>query len=148
MQLVLNREYWPGGTNGTLTLQSETLSVTIEPKATHFGAGISCIPEGFYALRLEMDGGDQKILLTKAESNGRRADQFDRQLGVEQLHCNIVLVSEITGEGTSIPSEEACRCLASLIGQAAEKGERAYLEIRSCPEAAINLTYHQIRWMD
>src|SRR5690606_29934207 len=99
MQLVLNREYLPGGTNGTLTLQSETLSVTIEPKATHFGAGISCIPEGFYALRLEMDGGDQKILLTKTGSNSGRAGRSDPELGVELLHCNIVLVSEITGGG-------------------------------------------------
>ena len=148
MLLVLTREYWPGGTNGILTLQSQILSVTVEPKAPHFGAGMSCIPEGVYTLRLEMDGGHQKIFLTEAESNGRRAGQFDPQLGVEQLHCNIVLVSEITGEGTGIPSEEACQSLASLIGHAAEKGERAYLEIRSCPEAALNLTYNQIRWMD
>jgi hypothetical protein len=147
MQLVLNREYWPGGTNGILTLQSETVSVTIEPKATHFGSGLSCIPEGVYALRLEMGGGE-KIFLTNAGPNGRRAGQSDPELGVEQLHRNIVLVSEITGEGRGVPNRDAFKQLVSLIGQALGKGERATLEIRSYPEAALNLTYHQIRWMD
>lgn len=148
MQLVLNREYWPGGTNGTLTLESKILGVTVEPKATHFGSGRACIPEGVYTLRLELDGGNQKILLTKTGSNSRKFGQPEPELGVEQLHRNIVLVSEITGEGRGVPSREAFQNLVSQIGQTLGKGEKATLEIRSCPECALNLTYHQIQWMD
>lgn len=148
MNLVLTREYWPGGTNGTLTLQSKILGVTIEPKAPHFGSGMSCIPEGVYTLSLKIVGEIKKIILTNSGSNGPSVVRSEPELGVEQLHCNIVLVSEITGEGRGTPSVKAWNHLLIQIAQALGKGEKATLEIRSYPENALNLTYHQIAWMD
>lgn len=148
MELLLIREYWPGGTNGTLTLQSKILGVTIEPKAPHFGSGTSCIPEGVYSLSLELDGENGKILLTKIGSTGYKTHRSRTQLGLEQLNCNIVLVSEITGEGRGKPSVKTWNHLRTLVGQTLRKGKKATLEIRSCPESALNLTYHQIAWMD
>lgn len=148
MHLVLNREYWPGGTNGTLTLQSKTLGVTIEPKASHFGSGLSCIPEGVYTLSLKIVGEIKKVILSKSGSKGRSVGRSEPELGVEQLHCNIVLVSEITGEGRGTPSVKAWDHLLIRIAQALGKGEMVTLEIRSCPDCALNLTYHQIEWMD
>lgn len=148
MHLVLNREYWPGGTNGTLTLQSEILGITIEPKAPHFGSGLSCIPEGVYKLKLKIVGEIKKIILTNSGSKGHNLVSCGPELSLEQLNCNIVLVSEITGEGRGTPSVKAWTHLIIRIAQALRKGELVSLEIRSCPDRALNLTYQQIEWMD
>lgn len=148
MELVLSREYWPGGTNGTLKLNSKILAETVEPKAPHFGSGVTCIPEGVYTLRMEVVGDIRKILLTKSGLENRTVRRSKPQLGVEQLQDNIVLVSEITGEGRGVPCIKSWNHLLNLIDQALGKGEMATLEIRSCPESALNLTYHQIAWMD
>ena len=148
MQLVLNREYWPGGTNGSLYHNGKILCATTELPAVCFMPAISCLPEGTYELQLVCCAIERQIKLFKIPNSGKLKTGIEAELGTRQLHRSIVLVSEITGEGKGIPSTDACQNLASLIAQALEKGESAYLEIRSYPELALNLTYHQIQWMD
>lgn len=148
MELLLTREYWPGGTNGSLLYKREPLCTTVEPPSTCFEPSVSCIPEGIYEIRSLRSPTGSQMEVWRKSSGSNRMLRKEAELGVNQLHRNIVLVSEITGEGRGVPSVDACQNLASLIGQALEKGESASLEIRSYPEAALNLTYHQIQWMD
>ena len=148
MDLVLNREYWPGGTNSALLLDGKTLCKCIEPPAAHFKPSTACIPEGNYELAIIPDTSMQRISLFRCP-NGLRANRpTEVDICIRQLHHNIVLVSEITGEGRGVPSQKAWERLLQLVGQAHQKGEKATLEIRSYPENALNLTFHQIAWMD
>jgi hypothetical protein len=148
MKFLLTREYWPGGTNGLLARKGEILSATVELPAACFTPSIACVSEGIYELDLVHTSLDPQIVLFENSDKTRGGIRRKAELGLSQLHRTIVLVSEITGEGRGVPNRDAFKQLVSLIGQALGKGERASLEIRSCPEAALNLTYHQIRWMD
>ncbi|SFT42390.1 hypothetical protein SAMN04489724_0694 [Algoriphagus locisalis] len=148
MDLVLDREYWPGGTNAALLLDGKTLCQCIEPPAAHFRADVACIPEGNYELDLIPDTHMQRISLFGCP-NGIRSDKpTEVEICTRQLQRNIVLVSEITGEGRGVPCQKAWTNLLHLIGQALQRGEKATLEIRSYPEHALNLTCHQLEWMD
>lgn len=148
MKFLLTREYWPGGTNGSLSYNGKILCATAELSAACFHSSMACLPEGLYELDLVQSSSEQQIVVFKNSGSHKSEIRRKAELGLTQLHRNIVLVSEITGEGRGVPSREAFQNVTSLIGQASGKGERASLEIRSCPECALNLTYHQIRWMD
>ena len=148
MDLVLDREYYPGGTNGTLHLEGKKLSKSIEPSAAFFKQSMTCIPEGIYELELILDNSMQGILLFNCPNGLRSNMLIDTVVCTKQLQRNIVLVSEITGEGRGVPSQKALTNLTHLIEQALQKGEKATLEIRSYPEHALNLTCHRIEWMD
>ncbi|GAB3219592.1 hypothetical protein J0A67_04765 [Algoriphagus aestuariicola] len=148
MNFLLTREYWPGGTNGSLVHEGNILCATVELPSACFKPPLSCLPEGKYELRVTSSSQEPVIGIFRLPFPVVGEQEAKAELGARQLHRNIVLVSEITGEGRGVPSRETAQNLAFLIGQASEKGERAYLEIRSYPEAALNLTYHQIRWMD
>ncbi|HEY4150529.1 MAG TPA: DUF5675 family protein [Chitinophagaceae bacterium] len=50
MQLELSRTYFPNGTNGLLTCEGRTVCQTIELPWKDNHAGVSCVPEGRYAL--------------------------------------------------------------------------------------------------
>mgnify|MGYP003643785786 CR=1 FL=1 len=148
MDLVLDREYWPGGTNSTLLHEGKMLCRCIEPPAAHFLQDTTCIREGIYELDFIPDTTMQRISLFRCP-NGIKSDKpTEVELCMKQLHRNIVLVSEITGEGRGVPSQKALDELLHLVDQALKRGEKATLEIRSYPEHALNLTCHQIEWMD
>lgn len=148
MDLVLDREYWPGGTNGSLLCNGNILSHTAELPVAHFRQPLSCIPEGIYELELVQVYTHQKINLFKTPNGIRSPLRPEVEIGIELLHRNIILVSEITGEGRGVPSPKALAKLLHLVDQALKRGEKATLEIRSYPEHALNLTCHQIEWMD
>lgn len=138
MDLVLDREYWPGGTNGALLLDGKTLCQCMEPPAAYFRADTACIPEGIYELDLISDTPMQRISLFRCP-NGIRSDMpTEVEICTRQLQRNIVLVSEITGEGRGVPCQKAWTNLLHLIGQTLQRGEKATLEIRSYPEHARN----------
>ncbi|RAI85609.1 DUF5675 family protein [Algoriphagus yeomjeoni] len=148
MDLVLDREYYPGGTNGSLILEGKILCKCIELPAAFFKPQSVCISEGIYELDFIPDSTKQRISLFRCPNGIRSEKPTEVELCTKQLQRNIVLVSEITGEGRGVPSPKALANLTHLIGQALQKGEKATLEIRSYPEHALNLTCHQIEWMD
>lgn len=148
MDLVLERECWPGGTNGTLLLDGQVLCRTVEKSAAHFKPTVACCPEGIYQLAHFRINNKESLYLFNTPNGVRQAISPQVEIGVLPLHRNIVLVSEITGEGRGVPSQKAWEQLLQLVGQAHLKGEKATLEIRSYPENALNLTFHQIAWMD
>lgn len=148
MDLVLDREYWPGGTNGVLLLDGKKLCLSIEPPAACFGSVEACIQEGYYELDLIPDNQMQRIGLFRCPGGIKSTHPEAGALCTKVLHRNIVPVSEITGEGKGVPSQKAMEHLLHLIGQAHQNGEKATLEIRSYPENALNLAFHEIAWMD
>ena len=148
MDLVLDREYYPGGTNGAILLEGKTLCHCIEPPAAHFRPALACFPEGNYELDLIPANHKQRIVLFKCPNGIRSAKPTGVEICTGIKQRNIVPVSEITGEGRGTPSAQAWEDLLHRIGQALQRGEKATLEIRSYPEHALNLTCHQIAWMD
>lgn len=148
MDLVLDREYYPGGTNGTLSLDGKILCKCTEPPAAFFKPDLACFPEGNYELDLIPANHKQRIVLFKCPNGIRSAKPIEVEIGTKTMERNIVPVSEITGEGRGTPSAQAWEDLLHRIGQALQRGEKATLEIRSYPEHALNLTCHQIAWMD
>jgi hypothetical protein len=52
MDLVLDREYWPGGTNDALMNEWKTLVHTTELPTAYFRQALCCLPEGTYEVEL------------------------------------------------------------------------------------------------
>ncbi|MBN7814711.1 DUF5675 family protein [Algoriphagus pacificus] len=148
MDLVLDREYFPGGTNGVFLLDGKILCYCIEAPSDFFRQGISCIPEGIYELDLISNKTSKEIRLFNCPNGIRSHESSEVAISTRNLDQNIILVSEITGEGMGKPSKKAETSFLHLIEQALKKGEKVTLEIRSCPDNALNLTCHQIEWMD
>ncbi|SFB46424.1 DUF5675 family protein [Algoriphagus aquimarinus] len=148
MDLVLERECWPGGTNGTLLHDGQILSRTIEKPSAHFKPAVACCPEAVYQVERLYINRKAGLYLFRTPNGIKQAISPQVEIGVLPLHRNIVLVSEITGEGRGVPSQKALDELLHLVDQALKRGEKATLEIRSYPEHALNLTCHQIEWMD
>ncbi|GAA0878956.1 hypothetical protein GCM10009119_19240 [Algoriphagus jejuensis] len=148
MDLLLTREYWPGGTNGRLFWKKEFVSYTLEPPASYFRLDTSCIPEKHYELCLDQSVDPAAPVLLKACGKWKIPLCLRPELGIELGMQQIVLAAAITDEGRGVPNPKAFEMLKNRIGQLHRKGEKVLLEIRSYPEQALNLTYHQIAWMD
>lgn len=148
MDLLLEREYWPGGTSGKLYLDGEIFSLTVESPTAHFLPLVPCIPEGIYELDLTVENHRPKLILFKTPNGMRKAFKKQVEIGLCSGLQHIVLVSAITDEGKGIADPVKFRTLKNRVGQILKRDQKATLEIRSCPDQALNLTYHQIEWMD
>ncbi|WP_185974252.1 DUF5675 family protein [Litoribacter populi] len=140
MKLVLNRAYWPNGTNGVIRLNGVEVVRTIELPWRNNKRSFSCIPEGVYELTQrysERWGWHVKVRNVKDRSFILFHSANDAQ---KELRGCIALVLSHTGEGRGIQSVLATNRFRDLVFEALEKGEEVKLEILSDPEEALNLS--------
>ncbi|WP_143959499.1 DUF5675 family protein [Litoribacter populi] len=148
MKIHLEREYWPGGTNGTLTVEDFKIGQTIERPWKRNQQNVSCIPEGIYPLvkrysekwdwHIEVQNVPNRSLILIHPAND----------ALKQLEGCIAPVSRFTGEGKGSQSKLAFEKLKELVFQVIDSGEEVLLEIRSYPDAALNLVQFEQSWMD
>ena len=129
-ELILERVYFPRGTNGMLTYNGRLLCYTIELPWQNNAPQRSCIPEGSYALTrrysqrfrdpLQVNGvaGRHYILLHPANN------------ALAELRGCIAPVTLLTGEGMGAFSKRACQVIFKLVWRKLEEGP-FFLTIKS-----------------
>lgn len=146
MLLHLEREYWPGGTNGTVRIEGHRICHTVESPWRRNNPD-SCIPEGAYPLRKEYSEEFGWHLVIE-EVSGRGKVRILPQTGAVGSQPTISPVSRIVGEGRGSQSRHAYEKFKELVYSVLDQGEDVILEVRSFPDAALNLVQFEMAWMD
>ncbi|WP_026953646.1 DUF5675 family protein [Algoriphagus vanfongensis] len=146
MKIILDREYWPTSTHGRIMINDDFICHTLEPPKVPGIPKDSCLPEGSYLLAKE----DQIPLLTlkksdKGEFLGVICSQTIFKVHLPQI---IIPVISINSEGKGSKPSLAFQRLLKGLEVAIKAGEAIRLEIRSCPDKALNLAFSSEEWMD
>lgn len=131
MVLVLNRQYFPDGTNGELTCEGQFICNTIELPWKNNETRVSCIPEGEYFIRkrysakfhwhLEvLDVQNRSLILFHPANNA-----------LQELHGCIAPVTKISGPGLGLHSRIAFAKLKDKIYKAIDHSECVTLIVES-----------------
>lgn len=146
MLLHLEREYWPGGTNGTIRLDGYKICHTVE-SAWRRNNPDSCIPEGAYPLSREYSEESGWHLVIR-EVSGRGLVRILPLSPNPSSEIRITPVSKTIGEGRGSQSRHAFEKFKELVYSIMDQKENVILEIRSFPEAALNLVQFEHSWME
>lgn len=131
MELLLEREYHPSGTNGILSCKEQFLCFTIELPWLNNLPLVSCIPEGRYPLVLRFSDRHRWHLMVK-EVPGRTLILVHKaNNALKELKGCVAPVNELIGPGMGKQSFTAFRKLMPMVRQSLENGERVWLHIAS-----------------
>jgi hypothetical protein len=146
MLLHLEREYWPGGTNGTIRIDGYKICQTVEATWRRNNPD-SCIPEGTYLLQREYTEEFGWHLVINQVS-GRGLVRILPQAENPGSEPRITPVSKTIGEGRGSQSRHAFEKLKELVYSVIDQKEDVILEIRSFPDQALNLVQFELSWME
>jgi len=140
MQLILLRHYLPKGTNGVISLENEKICYSIELPWRNNMRGVSCIPEGNYALgrrnsehfgwHLEVqDVPERESILIHPANNA-----------LKELKGCIAPVTILTGEGEGDSSVAVFTKLKMMVYPLLAKEEEVWLKIE---ESQTSVTWRR-----
>ncbi len=127
MTLELMRTYYADGTNGTMFHNGVPLCYTIELPWRNNAIGMSCIPEGSYALAKRYSPKFQWHLQVMAVPNRQLILLHPANHALFELKGCIAPVSTITGHGIGTASRAALLLLQALVFPALDNGEDVVL---------------------
>lgn len=129
MELLLEREYHPTGTNGILSVSEQFLCFTIELPWKDNRKMFSCIPEGRYpiALRYSQRHNNHLMLTNVPDRNLILIHKANNAL--QELKGCIAPVRELEKPGMGKQSTAAFNKLMRVAGDAIRKGEEVWLHI-------------------
>ena len=130
MELVLNRTYHTGGTNGTLTINNSFQCYTIELPWVDNLPRRSCIPEGRYELKKRYSPKFKDHLLVQGVPGRSLVLLHPANDALKELKGCIAPVSSLDGAGKGSNSRKAYKKLLQLVYEAL-KEETVYLIIQS-----------------
>lgn len=131
MVLVLNRRYFPEGTQGTLEWNGTLVCYTIELPWLQNQKRVSCIPEGEYVLQMRYSPKFKWHLhLENVPRRGLILIHHANDAKKELLGC-IAPVTNHTGIGKGSFSRKALAKLKKLIWVAIERNEEVRISIQS-----------------
>lgn len=130
MRLVLDRKYFPMGTNGVLMLDSMALCHTIELPWKENQSQISCIPEGEYQLAKRFSEKLKWHLQVLKVPNRDLILFHPANNALMELKGCIAPVTLITGPGTGLQSKIVFNKLISLVYPVLHKNETVFLIIK------------------
>ena len=122
MKLVLQRQYFSSGTNGTLSFNGKEICKTIELPWKENQRRISCIPEGIYKVRKRLSSKFKWHLEVMNVKNRDLILFHPANNALKELNGCIAPVSELTGEGKGIRSRIAFERLKETVFPYLEKG--------------------------
>lgn len=138
MELVLERIYFPKGTNGTLSFEGNEICKTIELPWRENQRRVSCIPEGKYKIRkrysrkfkwhLELMNVKNRDLILLHPAND----------ALKELNGCIAPVSELTGEGKGARSRVALEKLKGILYPYLDKGFLIELTVKKQESEKVN----------
>ncbi len=131
MEIVLYRNYYKEGTNGTLFIGEKFFCFSIELPWKENKRNISCIPEGQYEVQTRFSKKFQHHLILK-DVKGRSYILFHpaNDAKKELLGC-IAPVTYLSGIGKGTYSRNAMQRLLSKVYQAKDRKEKILLTIKS-----------------
>lgn len=131
MEILIKRAYYPGGTNGNLSINGKPFHHTIELPDLGNQHGISCIPEGRYECVKHHSEhlGDVLMLLNVPHRDMIYIHKANDAL--KELKGCIAPVMTITGEGKGSDSHDVFDPLL----------KQAYAEIDSGKKVFITITH-------
>ena len=122
MEIVLERMYFPEGTNGVLNLNGKEICKTIELPWRNNKARVSCIPEGKYKIRKRYSAKFKWHLELINVKNRKYILLHPANNALKELNGCIAPVSQITGEGRGNESRKAFEKLKNLVFPYLENG--------------------------
>lgn len=130
MELILERSYYPEGTNGELWYRGLMIGYTIELPWLQNQRIISCIPEGRYQLLMRYTE-ERGWHIHIPEVPGRSWILFHpANNALKELQGCIAPVSQLTGPGTGIESRFATKQLERLVYEAFQQKEDVFITIK------------------
>ena len=122
MEIVLERMYFPEGTNGDLSLNGKEICKTIELPWRNNKARVSCIPEGKYKIRKRFSAKFKWHLELINVKNRKYILLHPANNALKELNGCIAPVTQITGEGRGNESRKAFEKLKNLVFPYLETG--------------------------
>lgn len=122
MEIILERIYFPEGTNGFLSLNGKEICKTIELPWRNNKARVSCIPEGKYKIRKRYSAKFKWHLELINVKNRKYILLHPANNALKELNGCIAPVSQITGEGRGNESRKAFEKLKNLVFPYLENG--------------------------
>jgi hypothetical protein len=122
MEIVLERMYFPEGTNSVLSLNGKEICKTIELPWRNNQARVSCIPEGKYKIRKRFSAKFKWHLELINVKNRKYILLHPANNALKELNGCIAPVSQITGEGRGNESRKAFEKLKNLVFPYLENG--------------------------
>jgi hypothetical protein len=146
MKIILEREYWPTSTHGSLFINDKFICHTIEAAKIPGSPKISCLPEGSYFLLREEE---MPFLALKKSLKGDFESILCPQGLVRVEMPQIIIPFQfIKSEGQGSHSQKAFKKVMQTLAIANSAQDSLRLEIRSCPDKALNLACCEIAWME
>ena len=130
MELILQRVYFPNGTNGMLYHNGKLLCYTIELPWLNNEHQHSCIPEGTYRLAMRYSLKFKLHIEVKRVSNRDLVLIHPANDAIIELKGCIAPVSMLTGEGKGAMSRKAFEQVKQLVAKLLEHGP-VFLTIKS-----------------
>jgi hypothetical protein len=130
MELKLNREYFPKGTNGELLLNGDKVCSTIELPWKNNEHQVSCIPEGRYELQKRYTPRFGKHLILLNVPNRSYILLHAANDALKEIKGCIASVTTLTGEGRGTQARLALAKLVSIVYPVFDKGEKVFLTIQ------------------
>ena len=131
MLLILQRTYFPEGTNGQLECDGKMLCNTIELPWKNNQKRVSCIPEGKYILKKRYSK-KFKWHIEITDVKDRSAILFHpANNALKELHGCIAPVTKISGAGVGLMSRKAFIVLKQMVYQEIDKGKTVLIIIKS-----------------
>jgi hypothetical protein len=130
MELELQREYFPTGTNGTVYGDGSYVCHTIELPWKNNEAQASCIPEGRYELKERYSTKFGWHILISGVPNRDLILMHPANNAIKELKGCVSPVSQISGPGEGVYSGIANGRLKTLVFEAIEKKEKVFLTIK------------------
>ena len=129
MELEILRTYYPGGTNGVLSLEGVRQCFTIELPWLNNTPRRSCIPEGRYRLQKRWSPRYRDHLLVTGVPNRSLILIHPANHALRELAGCIAPVSALCGAGKGVQSRIAFEWLLSLVYPALDK-EAVFLTLK------------------
>ena len=130
MQLELNRTYYSKGTNGMLSCEGRPLCHTIELPWMNNLAGLSCIPEGKYAVVKRYSPHLQWHLWIKDVPGREYILIHPANDAIKELRGCIAPVAFLTLPGRGIQSRIAFNRLTGLVFPVLDQAQQVWLVIK------------------
>ena len=131
MQLELTRTYYSKGTNGILSYEGRPLCHTIELPWKNNLAGVSCIPEGMYALVKRYSARLQWHLWVRKVPGRECILIHPANNAIKELRGCIAPVAIVTDPGCGLQSRNAFNRLIALVFPALERAQEVWLIIKA-----------------
>ena len=131
MTIVVERMYYPNGTNGSLFINDKFICYTIELPWKENEPRNSCIPEGCYAIQKRSSPKfGQHFLITNVPNRSLILIHPDKHEKTELQGC-IAPVTILTGEGRGELSRKAFTKLKTLVNDKLDRDQKVSLRIKS-----------------